>query len=200
MTKSGAKSSKEDLSKEALSKEDLNEVIVDLDPSDENSNKTKRRLLLRRFWQSAYGLWSKTRGERRAWFLTALILILVLLNLAASYGMNIWNRAIFDALEKHDCQQGPVYRADLLPVAGGQRLLYDCAGLRPDDDAAALARVADPPSARPLAQERPLLPAQSGDAAITRIPNIASPTTCGSRPKPRSISAIGHDHRGPVGR
>jgi hypothetical protein len=32
MTESGAKSSKEDLSKEALSKGDLNEVIVDLDP------------------------------------------------------------------------------------------------------------------------------------------------------------------------
>ena len=107
MTESGAKSSKEDLSKEALSKEalskeDLNEVIVDLDPSDENSNKIKRRLLLRRFWQSAFGFWSKTRGERRAWFLTGLILILVLLNLAASFGMNIWNREIFDALEKHD--------------------------------------------------------------------------------------------------
>ena len=102
MTESGAKSSKEDLSKEALSKGDLNEVIVDLDPNDENSNKVKRRLLLRRFWQSAFGFWSKTRGERRAWFLTGLILILVLLNLAASFGMNIWNREIFDALEKHD--------------------------------------------------------------------------------------------------
>ena len=30
------------------------------------------------------------------------ILLLILLNLAASYGMNIWNRAIFDALEKRD--------------------------------------------------------------------------------------------------
>src|SRR5882724_5920150 len=85
-----------------LNKEDLNEAIVDLDPNHENSNKVKRRLLLRRFWQSAFGFWSKTRGERRAWFLTGLILVLILLNLAASYGMNIWNREIFDALEKRD--------------------------------------------------------------------------------------------------
>src|SRR3954470_10424617 len=89
-------------SNEDLPKEDLNEVIVDLDPNDENSNKVKRRLLLRRFWQSAFGFWSKTRGERRAWFLTVLILVLIFLNLAASFGMNIWNREIFDALEKRD--------------------------------------------------------------------------------------------------
>ena len=84
------------------SKEDLNEVIVDLDPGDEYSNKIKRQLLLRRFWQSASGFWSKTRGERRAWVLTGLVLVLILLNLAASLGMNIWNREIFDALEKRD--------------------------------------------------------------------------------------------------
>ena len=102
MTEFSTKSSKDDPSKEALSKEDLNEVIVDLDPSDESSNKVKRRLLLRRFWQSAFGFWSKTRGERRAWFLTAFIFVLILLNLAASFGMNIWNREIFNALEKRD--------------------------------------------------------------------------------------------------
>ena len=41
-------------------------------------------------------------GGRRAWLLSGAILLLILLNLAASYGMNIWNRAIFDALEKRD--------------------------------------------------------------------------------------------------
>src|SRR5204863_3889808 len=97
MTQPNVESQKRD-----LDKKDLNEVIVDLDPSHENSNKIKRRLLLRRFWQSAFGFWSKIRGERRAWFLTGLILVLILLNLAASFGMNIWNREIFDALEKRD--------------------------------------------------------------------------------------------------
>src|SRR5262245_6256188 len=84
------------------SKGDLNGVIVDLDPNDKDSNKIKRRLLVRRFWQSAFGFWSRARGERRAWLLTCLILVLILFNLAASFGMNIWNREIFDALEKRD--------------------------------------------------------------------------------------------------
>src|SRR5262252_9125138 len=97
MTQPNTESSKDD-----QSKEDINEVIVDLDPNDEDSDKVKRRLLLRRFWQSTFGFWSRTRGERRAWFLTGLILVLILLNLAASFGMNLWNREIFDALEKRD--------------------------------------------------------------------------------------------------
>jgi putative ATP-binding cassette transporter len=81
---------------------DLNEVIVNLDPNQEESGKIKRRLLLRRFWQSAFGFWSKTRGDRASWIMTGTILVLVLFTLAASYGMNIWNREIFDALEKKD--------------------------------------------------------------------------------------------------
>jgi putative ATP-binding cassette transporter len=81
---------------------DLNEVIVDLDPQDESANKIKRRLLLRRFWQSAFGFWSNVRGQRVSWILTGTILLLILFTLATSYGMNVWNREIFDALEKRD--------------------------------------------------------------------------------------------------
>src|SRR5437879_3893795 len=81
---------------------ELNEVIVDLDPSDETSNKLRRRLLLRRFWQSARSFWGVARGRRRSWALSGIVLFLILLSLAASYGMNLWNRAIFDALEQHD--------------------------------------------------------------------------------------------------
>jgi vitamin B12/bleomycin/antimicrobial peptide transport system ATP-binding/permease protein len=81
---------------------DLNEVIVDLDPQDESANKIKRRLLLRRFWQSAFGFWSNIRGLHVSWILTGAILLLILLTLATSYGMNVWNREIFDALEKRD--------------------------------------------------------------------------------------------------
>src|SRR5262245_42831957 len=84
---------------------DLNEAIVELDPQDESSNKIKRRLLLRRFWQSAFGFWSNVRGHRVSWVLTGAIFLLVLLTLAASYGMNIWNREIFDALEKRDASR-----------------------------------------------------------------------------------------------
>ena len=81
---------------------DLNAVIVDLDPQHDSSNRIKRRLLLRRFWQSAFGFWSNARGQRVSWVLTGALFLLVLLTLAASYGMNVWNREIFDALEKRD--------------------------------------------------------------------------------------------------
>jgi putative ATP-binding cassette transporter len=80
---------------------EVDETIVSLDPESGLSNKVRRRLLLRRFWQSAASFWSGPRG-RRAWLLSAAILLLVLLNLAASYAMNVWNREIFDALEKRD--------------------------------------------------------------------------------------------------
>jgi putative ATP-binding cassette transporter len=82
---------------------DVDETIASLDPDSGISNQVRRRLLLRRFWQSAAGFWSAGK-RRRAWLLSGAILLLILLNLAASYGMNVWNRAIFDALEKRDAQ------------------------------------------------------------------------------------------------
>ena len=36
---------------------DLDEKIVELDPNSEEANRLRRRLLLRRFWQSATGFW-----------------------------------------------------------------------------------------------------------------------------------------------
>ena len=78
---------------------DLDVTIVELDPQSKAGKKLRRRLLLRRFWQSATGFW---RSGRLAWILSGVILLTILLNLAASYGMNVWNRAIFDALEKRD--------------------------------------------------------------------------------------------------
>ena len=81
--------------------DDIDSKIADL-AEDETSNRLRRRLLLGRFWLSARGFWRPPRGDRLAWLLTATILLTVLLYLAASYGMNVWNRAIFDALERRD--------------------------------------------------------------------------------------------------
>jgi vitamin B12/bleomycin/antimicrobial peptide transport system ATP-binding/permease protein len=64
---------------------------------------SKKRYLLRRFWAGALGFWGK-RGARSAWALSGLILLTILANLGALYGMNVWNRALFDGLEKHDSQ------------------------------------------------------------------------------------------------
>jgi vitamin B12/bleomycin/antimicrobial peptide transport system ATP-binding/permease protein len=71
--------------------------------SPEETERLRRSYLLRRFWQTARGFWS---GHRRAvaWGLTAGLLLVVLLNIAASYGMNLWNRAMFDALQNKDGQ------------------------------------------------------------------------------------------------
>src|SRR4051794_12305987 len=80
--------------------EDIESKIANL-PADEASNRLRRRLLLARFWRSAPAFWAP-RGDRLAWLLTGTILLTVLLYLAASYGMNVWNRAIFDALERRD--------------------------------------------------------------------------------------------------
>ncbi len=80
---------------------DTDEAIVELDPASKAGDLLRRRLLLRRFWQSAAGFW---REQRTAWMLSGLILLTIILNLAASYGMNVWNRGIFDALEKRNGQ------------------------------------------------------------------------------------------------
>ena len=81
--------------------DDIEGRIADLALDDEASNRLRRRLLLRRFWRSARGFWGSD-GDRLAWLLTGTILLTVLLYLAAAYGMNVWNRAIFDALERRD--------------------------------------------------------------------------------------------------
>jgi len=68
---------------------------------DPDAKRLKRHLLLLRFWKSATGFW-RSGGDRLSWTLSGTILLTVLLNLATSYGMNIWNREIFDALERRD--------------------------------------------------------------------------------------------------
>ena len=60
-----------------------------------------RHFQLQRFWKSAAGFWRQGE-DRLTWVLSAATLATVLLGLAASYGINIWNRAIFDALEQRD--------------------------------------------------------------------------------------------------
>jgi ABC-type uncharacterized transport system fused permease/ATPase subunit len=79
----------------------LGRPIESLEPSDQGSNRLRRRLLLRRFWRGAIGFWG-AGGDRLCWVLPGTILLTVCLSLTASYGMNLWNRAIFDALERRD--------------------------------------------------------------------------------------------------
>jgi vitamin B12/bleomycin/antimicrobial peptide transport system ATP-binding/permease protein len=81
--------------------EEVDEALADLDQEDEDSKRLRRRLLLGFFWRNARGFWG-AGGDRRAWLLTGGILLTILMYLAAAYGMNVWNRFIFDALERRD--------------------------------------------------------------------------------------------------
>jgi vitamin B12/bleomycin/antimicrobial peptide transport system ATP-binding/permease protein len=72
---------------------------TDVDAWEEN--RERRRVLLRRFWQSAVGYW-RAGGDRLSWILVGTIVLSIFLNLGTSYGMNVWSRAIFDGMERHD--------------------------------------------------------------------------------------------------
>src|SRR6516162_6466415 len=69
--------------------------------SPEEAERTRKRYLLKRFWATGRGFWGK-RGDRIAWIASIGLLLLIILYVAAQYGINVWNRNIFDAIEKRD--------------------------------------------------------------------------------------------------
>jgi putative ATP-binding cassette transporter len=66
--------------------------------SEAEKQAVERRYLFRRFWFSALGFWS----SRRAWVLTIGLGGIIVLNLGVQYGLNVWNRKFFDALQNRD--------------------------------------------------------------------------------------------------
>jgi vitamin B12/bleomycin/antimicrobial peptide transport system ATP-binding/permease protein len=60
------------------------------------------------YWQLAGAYW-KGPTAFQAWSLTLISLVLVVGNIAVQYGINLWNRAFFNALQERD--QSFVYRA-----------------------------------------------------------------------------------------
>jgi vitamin B12/bleomycin/antimicrobial peptide transport system ATP-binding/permease protein len=93
---------------------------VEPDPelTPEEAGEARKKYLLTRFWISARGYWSDD-GDRLAWPLSVGLLILIITNVGIQYGLNVWNRAIFDALEKHDASTVYVMTAVFLPLALG---------------------------------------------------------------------------------
>src|SRR5262245_20632305 len=65
------------------------------------SKADEQTALTQRFWQTAKGFWT---GEARriAWILTIGLLAVALTQVYIQYRINIWNREIFDAIQKKD--------------------------------------------------------------------------------------------------
>src|SRR3569623_115527 len=94
--------------------------LVEPDPelTPEEAEELRRQYLLTRFWISARGYWS-AQGPRLAWLLTGGLLLLVLLHLPFQYGINVWNRAIFDNFQKKDSAAVLWLTAVFFPLAIG---------------------------------------------------------------------------------
>lgn len=77
---------------------------------------------LRSFWRLAGGFWG--RGEPLiSWLFCAVLLLIVLLALAASYGMNVWYRVIFDALQSRESNTVLSLSLLYLPLLAGSVLV-----------------------------------------------------------------------------
>src|SRR5438552_2408001 len=97
---------------------------VEPDPelTPEEAEQARKDYLLTRFWISARGFWGKN-GDRLAWLFSIGLLILVVANVGFQYGINVWNRAIFDAIEKRDSATVFYLTAAFFPLAIGSVLL-----------------------------------------------------------------------------
>jgi putative ATP-binding cassette transporter len=98
--------------------------VVEPDPewTEEEAEQARKDYLLTRFWISARGFWGKG-GDRLAWLFTIGLLILIVANVGFQYGINVWNRAIFDAIEKKDSIGVFHLSAVFFPLAIGSVLL-----------------------------------------------------------------------------
>src|SRR3954462_8312537 len=53
------------------------------------------------YWRLAGGYWTGSTAPQ-AWGLTVISFALVVGNIVVQYGINIWNRSFFNALQQHD--------------------------------------------------------------------------------------------------
>src|SRR5882724_137140 len=98
--------------------------VVEPDPelSPEEAEQARKDYLLTRFWIGARGYWGKN-GDRLAWLFSIGLLILIVANVGFQYGINVWNRAIFDAIENKDSGAVFYLSAVFFPLAIGSVLL-----------------------------------------------------------------------------
>ncbi|NLS05008.1 ABC transporter ATP-binding protein/permease [Rhizobium sp. P32RR-XVIII] len=94
--------------------------VIEPDPelTPEEAEQARKRYLLTRFWISARGYWG--RGcDRFAWPCSLGLLALIGINVGFQYGINVWNRGIFDAIERHDANTVYFLSAVFLPLVLG---------------------------------------------------------------------------------
>src|SRR5882724_7320909 len=98
--------------------------VVEPDPelSPEEAEQARKDYLLTRVWIGARGYWGKN-GDRLAWLFSVGLLILIVANVGFQYGINVWNRAIFDAIETRDSAAVFYLTAVFFPLAIGSVLL-----------------------------------------------------------------------------
>src|SRR5712671_3400870 len=98
--------------------------LVEPDPemTPEEAEQARKDYLLTRFWISARGFWG-SNGNRLAWVFSAGLLILIVGHVGFQYGINVWNRAMFDAIEKRDSATVFYLGAVFFPLAIGSVLL-----------------------------------------------------------------------------
>jgi putative ATP-binding cassette transporter len=98
--------------------------VLETDPqmSAEEAEQARKDYLLTRFWISARGFWGKG-GDRLAWIFSIGLLFLIVANVGFQYGINVWNRAIFDAIEKRDSATVYYLSAVFFPLAIGSVVL-----------------------------------------------------------------------------
>src|SRR4051812_9833569 len=94
--------------------------VVEPDPdlTPEEAEQARKDYLLTRFWISARGFWGKS-GDKLAWAFSIGLLALIVTNVGFQYGINVWNRAIFDAIEKRDSATVFHLTAVFFPLALG---------------------------------------------------------------------------------
>ncbi|WP_027062278.1 ABC transporter ATP-binding protein/permease [Mesorhizobium loti] len=97
---------------------------VEPDPqlTAEQAEQARKKYLLRRFWISGRGYWGR-HGDKLGWPLTIGLLILIGVNVGFQYGINVWNRAIFDAIEKRDAHTVYFLSAVFVPLVLGSMSL-----------------------------------------------------------------------------
>jgi vitamin B12/bleomycin/antimicrobial peptide transport system ATP-binding/permease protein len=98
--------------------------VVEPDPklSPEEAEQARKEYLLTRFWISARGYWGRN-GDRLAWPFSIGLVILIVAYVGFQYGINVWNRAIFDAIEKRDAATVFHLSAVFFPLAIGSVIL-----------------------------------------------------------------------------